>query len=613
MKMKSYQSILKTTFAVVVLSTLVSGCKKDFFNLEDPNGISSDIWNDVGAVTQFIDKGYDLMMPTWPTPGGIHNTSDESNSANTSFLYGQFTDNSVTDIAASNSITGNRYFDIRRCNVGIDGINAGTMSEADKRVKKGELFFFRAMVYFNLVRLYGGVPLVLHAQDLVNDELNVPRSKTSVCIDQIVSDLDSAGMFLPGTWPTAQKGRITKGTAFALKGKVLMYWASPQFNPSNDATRWEKAYSACKAAYDTCVANGNVLYSNYANIFVDETATNREVMLVRIHDAISVSPGRGTNNEYVTRPRSETTGQAGGGSNQPTWNLVQAYTMNNGLPITATGSGYNANLFWLNRDPRFEASIAYNGSAWPLSSNVARKQWNYTGVLDEGSGLTQTGFYCKKLCNPAISAVQTQYNSNSGGGSGMDWIEMRFAEVIMNLAECANETGRLAEAKNMVRLIRQRAGIVIGTQDFGLGLATTAPQMRDLIMNERMVEFAMEGKRSFDLRRTRRLHLLSGTTRQGIRWAPKLPYLAGTGTDATKIYLDRIYPAGFKPRDTANLNNPAVYAAMFTPSFVNLDATQPISIPTTYYFYPLPNFFRQSSFVLEQTIGWPGGTFDPLQ
>jgi hypothetical protein len=78
MKMKSYQSILKTTFAVVVLSTLVSGCKKDFFNLEDPNGISSDIWNDVGAVTQFIDKGYDLMMPTWPTPGGIHNTSDES-------------------------------------------------------------------------------------------------------------------------------------------------------------------------------------------------------------------------------------------------------------------------------------------------------------------------------------------------------------------------------------------------------------------------------------------------------------------------------------------------------------------------------------------------------
>ena len=262
MKMKSYQSILKTLFSVVLLTMVISGCKKDFFNLEDPNGINSDIWNDVGAVTQFIDKGYDLMMPNWPTPGGIHNTSDELNNANTTFLYGQFTDNSVTDIAASNSITGNRYFDIRRCNVGIDGINAGTLSAADKNIKKGELFFFRAMVYFNLVRLYGGVPLALKAQDLVNDELNIPRSKTSECINQISSDLDSAGMFLPGTWPTSQKGRITKGVAYALKGKVLMYWASPQFNPSNDATRWEKAYTACKTAYDTCVANGNVLYNN---------------------------------------------------------------------------------------------------------------------------------------------------------------------------------------------------------------------------------------------------------------------------------------------------------------------------------------------------------------
>jgi len=102
MKMKSYQSILKTLFSVVLVTMVISGCKKDFFNLEDQNGINSDIWNDVGAVTQFIDKGYDLMMPAWPTPGGIHNSSDELNNSNASFLYGQFTDNSVTDIATSN-------------------------------------------------------------------------------------------------------------------------------------------------------------------------------------------------------------------------------------------------------------------------------------------------------------------------------------------------------------------------------------------------------------------------------------------------------------------------------------------------------------------------------
>ena len=76
----------------------------------------------------------------------------------------------------------------------------------------------------------------------------------------------------------------------------------------------------------------------------------------------------------------------------------------------------------------------------------------------------------------------------------MDWIEMRFAEAIMNLAECANETGRLTEAKDMVRLIRQRAGIVAGTFDYGLSIATDAASMRSLILNERMIEFAMEGK-----------------------------------------------------------------------------------------------------------------------
>lgn len=611
--MKLHKHITKLSSALLLGSLVLTACQKDFFDLPDQNGINSNIWNDAGAVTQFIDKGYDLMMPQWPTPGAIHNTSDELNSANTAFLYGQLVENSVTDIATANGITTSRYFDIRRCNVGIDGINAGSLPDDTKKTLKGQLFFLRGMVYFNLVRLYGGVPLVLKPQDLVNDELNVPRAKTSDCIAQIIKDLDSATAYLPKAWATSEDGRLTKVAAMALKGRVMLYWASPQFNPTNIATRWQDAYKANKAAYDTAVAHGYALFSNYANIFVDETSANRERILYRKYDAISVSPGRGTNTEYVTRPRSETTAQAGGGSNQPTWNLVQAYTMADGQPITATGSGYDAVLFWKNRDPRFEASISYNGGSWPLSGNVARKQWSYTGVLDEGSGLTATGFYCKKICNANLPAVQTLYNSNTGGGSGMDWIELRFAEVIINLAECANETGSLAEAKDLIKLIRQRAGIVVGTKNYGLDLATDLASMRDLILNERQIEFAMEGKRYFDLRRMRRLQTLNGTVRNGLKWTPKSPYVAGSTISAGKINLDLVGAQGFKPRDTANLNNLAVYNALFTVATQSLDATQPISIPTTYYFYALPNFFLQSSFMLEQTLGWSGGTFDPLQ
>src|SRR6185503_3305563 len=205
-----------------------------------------------------------------------------------------------------------------------------------------------------------------------------------------------------------------------------------------------------------------------------------EVLLVRKYSA---ARDVGTNTEAITRPDSETDGPSG--SNQPTWNLVQAYLKSNGMPITNSVAAdtvvkYDPIMFWQNRDPRFDASIAYNGGIWPLSGKATRKQWSYNGVFDESASTIVTGFYCKRLCNPTFTAAQALYNSNTGGGSGMDWIEMRFAEVILNLAECANETGRLAESKDMVRKIRQRAGIVVGSFDYGLALATDIPSMRSL-------------------------------------------------------------------------------------------------------------------------------------
>ena len=602
------KKMIRTLALLAVASTVtMTACRKDFFDVEDQNGIDSRIWDDAGAVGLFLDKTYDLVMPTWPVPGGIHNTSDELNNANTAFLYGQLVENSVTDIGTGNSITSNRYFDIRRCNVAIEGLNAGMLPDNVRNQLKGQFFFMRAFVYFRLVSLYGGVPLILKTQQLTGEDLNVPRSKTSECIKAIVSDLDSAAAYLPSLWTGSNIGRITKAAAMGFKGRVLLHYASPQFNPTRIASRWEEAYVANKAAHDTAVAHGYILFNNYANIFVTED--HREVMLVRKHDAVSISPGRGTNTEYITRPFSESGN--GGGSNQPTWNLVQSYLSNTGLPITHASSGYNANQFWLNRDPRFEMSIAYNGGVWPLSSKAGRKQWSYTGVLDESASTVVTGFYCKRICNPTLSATQALYNSNSGGGSGMDWIEMRFAEVIMNLAECANETGRMTESKDLVRRIRQRAGITAGSFDFGLGIATTQAEMRNLILNERQVEFAMEGKRHADLRRTRNYGLISA--RQSLRATPKLPYMAGTGTVAGRIYLDMPNALGIRPRDTANLNNASVMAAIFTQAPASLEGSNVISIPERYYFYALPNFFNQASYTMAQTMGWTGGTFDPLQ
>lgn len=609
----------KLVIAATATIILLAACKKDkeFFEVEDPQGIDSKIWQDEGAIGLFLNRAYGVIMPQWPAPGSapgnIHISSDEMNGGNTAFLYGTLNENSVTDIGtANNNVTANRYFDIRRCNLALEGIDTSSvLSEQTKNTLRGQFFFLRGYVYFRMVALYGGVPLVLKVQELTNDGIpTVPRSKTSECIASIVSDFDSAAALLPSSWPVAEKGRVTRVAALAMKGKALMYWASPQFNPTNITSRWEAAYQANLAAYTQGIADGNGLIPNYANLFTTED--HAEALIVRKYNT---SRDFGTNIEAITRPVSEAPGASG--SFQPTWNLVQAYTMNNGLPITHASSGYSAIQYWQNRDPRFDASVAFNGVVWPLSGKATRRQWQYNGVIDETSGTIVTGFYCRKFCNNTLTPTQAVYSSNTGGGSGMDWIEMRFAEVIMNLAECANETGRLTEAKDMVRLIRQRAGIVAGSFDFGLAVATDITSMRSLILNERMIEFAMEGKRNMDLRRTRNLHLISA--RQSYKLAVKLPYVSGalptSGPVPGRIYIDVPNALGQRPRDTININNLSSYSTVFTvPGAIQtIEGSSVINIPSNYYFYPLPNFFSQQSFVIEQTTGWINGTFDPLQ
>jgi starch-binding outer membrane protein, SusD/RagB family len=603
MKRFKYFSIYFAS-GLMLLTVILSSCKKDFFDLEDTTGIDSRIWNDEGAVGLFLNRTYNLIIPQWPTLGGIHNTSDEMNSASTAFLYGTLNENSVTDIGTSAGNNGNRYYDIRRCNVALAGLDTSSINPAANRLFKGQFYFLRAMAYFKLVSIYGGVPLVLDPTEYREGEsLDVPRAKTSECIAQIVKDLDSATVLLPASWPPAtDAGRVTRGASLAYKGRVLLYWASPQFNPTNISSRWEAAYQANKAAYDQLVADNYGLIAKYSDIFLVEN--NREVIIVKKY-----APNRdlGHNIEHQSRPFSET--QGGGGSLQPTWNQVQSYPMSNGLPITHASSGYNSVMFWQNRDPRFEASIAYNGALWPLSNKPTRRQWTYQGTSEETTN-SQTGFYSKRFINPTLTPAQAVYNSNSGGGNGMDWVELRFAEVMLNLAEAANETGRLVEAKSQVRTLRQRAGIVAGTLDYGLGIANDMASMRTLLLNERQVEFALEGKRYWDLRRTRNFSMISA--RLAYRWTPKAPYVAGTGNDATKIYLDKPDAFGVRPKDTANLNNQSVYTSMFTTSTVSLEGSNVIDIPESYYFYALPNFFSQY-FIIQQTLGWVNGTFDPLQ
>lgn len=605
--------IVKIVFGIFTVLSFLS-CKKGFFDTPDRAGIDAEIWNNEGAIQYSLNKTYDMIMPEFPyenTQFNMFFASDEDKFSGTEAtmkkvlgLNGTIAINDVKFIGSKYQGTNrgdNKYFDIARCNNAILNIPLGTVGAEAKKKLKGQFHALRAIAYFDLVRIYGGVPLVLEPQDPNNITLEGRKSATE-CFKAIVNDLDSAAKLLDGV-VFDEPEKLTKMAAISLKARVLLYAASPQFNPVNDpshpydANKWQTAFNASKDAYEACLAGGRILTLNYGEIFQKKGTANKEAIVIRPYSAKLQK--RFNTVESKARPNDE------GGKGTafiPTMNLVRSYLMDDGFPADVSNPKYDATLFWKNRDPRFEATIAYNGSSYKLSGNANRKQWSYTGV----SGGNKEAFYSKKFTSPDLPRAGVDQVSEIGG-NGFDWIDLRFAEVIINYAECANEVGNMTLAKDLIRQLRVRAGIKAGTADYGLGLVggTDIPKMRDLIMNERMIEFAFEGKRSYDLRRTRKMHLLEGTI-DVVAFDPV--------NAAAKSFLETVNGDGVLNRDTVDVNNKETYTKFFkTATTVVLSGNGPFAFPERDYFYALPDAFLNSTPLLEQTIGWDVGSFDPLK
>lgn len=603
---------MKKFIIYTAVAATLAGCTKKVLDKGDLNGLGEEVWSNESTVTLYLNRCYGVMMPAWPANAGtnvlpyaLHEVSDESNTVRTTaIMYGTLGDNAVTDFGASPTSNTAPYFNIRRVNILLQEIDKGTLPEDVKNRFKAEAYFLRAWNYFNLVKVYGGVPYVTHPQDWIEEDVYTPRNKTSECIDSLIRDLDLAAL-APATTIAAQtagnRGRITRGAAMALKGRVLLHWASPQFNPSNDAARWERAYQANKAAYDTLLKDGHLLHTSFANVLLDESSSNKEVIMIRSYDGINQS----NSFESAARPSSE----GSGGSYQPTWDLVKAFPMNNGAqPYNEDGtvnaaSGYDPVYFWKNRDPRFAATVAYNGVVWPLSNQPTRRQWTYAGTPNNPEGtISQTGFYCRKGVN--TSTVR----SGSSVAGTTDWVEIRLAEVMLNLAECANATGRSQEGYDMLTAIRKRAGIAAGNDNlYGLKAGMTTSEMFDAIMLERRVELAFENKRPDDLRRNKLWDELNGKRRQKLTITVKAPY--------TTTILNNFIPGSttVRVRDTINIDGPS-YTNFFTVKEEFLDAaSSPINFLSKYYFYAIPATHMGRNPNLLQTNGWGSGGFDPLQ
>lgn len=579
----------------------MAGCSLDY---ENTGAISpDDVWKKKDMIDGFLNDIYGRMNPEWPR--NANNTDEGMN------LPGQMSDFARGIYTVEGQGQKLDYGNIDRINFFIEKLDneVTVLSETEKEQMKGQALFWRAWDYFGKVNTVGGVPLILKFQDVTDvPSLFVSRNLTSECINQIVADLDEAISYLPDTWGDNDYGRIDKGTAMAFKGRVLMFYASPMYNPGNDLARWETAYQANKDAVDFLKAQGKGLYQGkFEDIWYDEQ--NCEVVMVNQF----YYPDHALDQKNI-RPQPLT--KDGADDNQAILSLLLAFPKADGSKLELdvdrlSDPVYNEQFmtdFYTNRDPRFHATIFCPGTVYPTKEDRlsgGKKYWNtwkmvkaddgfmYGSMiedeLDTNIGGGKSGFFQKKGVDPNL-AIATVYQAET------DWVEIRFAEVLMNYGECANEIGKTDEALNVLYQIRERAGIPAGTSHYGI-TATSQSEVREAYVDERFIEFAYEGKRWNDLRRWKRFDILNRMKYRSILY-PVIKNNADVATfDWTSDMTDAKVRKLFRFDYIENIDN-------MDDHFFNLDEK--------YMFYPIHKDVMDRNSKIEQNTAW-GGTFDPLK
>jgi hypothetical protein len=403
------------------------------------------------------------------------------------------------------------YSAIRDCNVFINDIYRVPLAEKLPSGRpaiaayRSEARFLRAWEYFELVKRYGGVPLLGDNVFTITQNVQLPRNSFSDCISYIVSECDNIKDSLRtlSDITGSSYGRITKGAALALKTEALLFAASPLYNggnidPSNlltgytnyDATRWQ---TAAQAAQDVMNLGAYGLMPNFKDVFTNQAqpigANNESIFWMQVGENNSV--------ENTNSPIGYS-GAGAQGNTGPTQNLVDAFPTDSGYAITDPASGYDPTNPYANRDPRLTATVFCNGTSFWLNRAVQ----TFDGGLDKPGGSlvqTKTGYYMRKFMGP----WETATGVSQFGNTFHDYIYFRYAGILLDYAEATNEfSGPSTAVYNVLFLLRGRAGIFPGASlNYGLAANMDQPTMRAAIQNERRIEMAFEEKRYWDLRR----------------------------------------------------------------------------------------------------------------
>jgi hypothetical protein len=529
-----FRNIIYTTFA----ATVITSCKKDFLTVQPTDRVSQDyILADSSLFEDYVvaryvgiklqdkegdgtnpgfGRGFEYGMWSSLTDESIYNNDD-----NTWLIQKGLLAPENTGIAGT--IWGRSYRGIRDCNFAISNIAKVPMSAPHKARLLAELKFIRAFRYQDLIRNYGGIILMgdsaYSLSDNLQDESLFKRSSIKESIDYAVAQLDDAAAVLPlnndDGWLL---GRATKGAALALKSRLLLYAASPLYG----AGTWQDAVNAAQAVIG--LNKYSIYTGGYGNLFL--TNDNSEAIFERLY----TKNANHTHLEIANGPN----GYGGWGGNLPLQNLVDDYEMDNGKAITDPTSGYDPNNPYVGRDKRFYATILYNGASYRGST----VETFTPGGKDSKDGpdnwnTSKTGYYLKKFMNDAYPL------QNPWGNAGFQpWFYIRYAEILLNFAEAANEaygadvvpSGSTLSARTAVNLIRQRPGVNMPALPAGLSQS----QMRDAIRYERRVELAFEEHRFYDVRRWKIADVTENKPANGIT----ITKTGSTFTYTTKLALD---------------------------------------------------------------------------
>lgn len=410
---------------------------------------------------------------------------------------------------------------------------------------KGEAFGLRALLYYHLLQAHGGyaddnvlygVPLLTQPEDASSD-FNQPRATFAACVKQIFADCDSAVALLPQDYADVKtteaipakylsvgaqvtgfnlvfgekaKGLISAKIAEAIKAQTALLAASPAFREQSGVTSAEAATLCANVlkrigGLEGFDMTGSTWYKNKK--MLDPSAAEMPEILWR-----EGNHSQDTDQEKDNFPPS----LYGAGRVNPSQNLVDAFPMRSGRPITDPNSGYDPQNPYANRDPRLDDNILYNDVQFGSGGNIVITGTypdDKNGVIDNlnRDNSTRTGYYLKKLLRSEVSAskgLSKQYHI---------YPRIRYTEIFLAYAEAANDawgpkndpTGIGFTAYDVIKKIRERAGL--GTDFKGAKLpegdsyleecANDQTKMTDLIRNERRIELCFENKRFWDLRR----------------------------------------------------------------------------------------------------------------